>query len=262
MHACAARRCFLHAWHGSPPPRLSASTTGFLTPGPLAEPWRGLHVPGVPWVFVRLRTTRNAQKHSTHVHRGTGKALCTPQNTRGRGTRGKQTNQPLSCKGGPTCSHKPPPPPGHIGTLAHWHIGTKACSRAGLFCQFRLARSSRRPQAQAGRQAANKQTNTPLIGQCGVSKARSAKLKKPKERPTACQHYGQVRSLAVRSQIDRQTQVLASQPASQQARRQVGAGWLTGVVVVALGVGQHAGQVDHHAPGGCDTACDLYLLPI
>ena len=50
----------------------------------------------------RTRTTRNAQKHSTHVHRGTGKALCTPQNTRGRGTRGKQTNQPLSCKGGPT----------------------------------------------------------------------------------------------------------------------------------------------------------------
>ena len=196
------------------------------------------------------------------MHRGTGKALCTPQNTRGRGTRGKQTNQPLSCKGGPTCSHKPPPPPGHIGTLAHWHIGTKACSRAGLFCQFRLARSSRRPQAQAGRQRTNKQTPRSLVSVV------SAKLAQPSSRSLK---KGQLRaSTTARCEAsqfearstDRPKFWPASQPASQQARRQVGAGWLTGVVVVALGVGQHAGQVDHHAPGGCDTACDLYLLPI
>ena len=163
MHACAARRC-LHACRGSPPPRLSASTTGFLTPGPLAEPWRGLHVPGVPWVFVRLRTTRNAQKQAHNTHRGAGKAICTRQNTRGRGTRGKQTNQPLSCKGGPTCSHTPPTPP---GTLAHswhidWHHQSLLACRSPLLslppCQIIQAATS------AGRQAGSEQTPSSFRG--------------------------------------------------------------------------------------------------
>ena len=226
MHACAARRC-LHAWHGSPPPRLSASTTGFLTPGPLAEPWRGLHVPGVPWVFVRLRTPRNVQKQAQPCAQGHRQSTLHTTKHQGEGHKG-EANQPATQlqRGANLLSQAPPPPweHWHIGTLAHWHQSLLAC-RSLLSvppCQIIQAATS------AGRQAANKQTNTPLIGQCGVSKARSAKLKKPKERPTACQHYGQVRSLAVRSQIDRQTQVLASQPASQPASKPDGKWELAG----------------------------------
>ena len=153
-------------------------------------------------------------KHSAH-HKTPG----------GGAQGGSKPTSHSAAKGGQLALTSPPPPPWahwHIGTLAHWHQSLLAC-RSLLSvppCQIIQAATS------AGRQAANKQTNTPLIGQCGVSKARSAKLKKPKERPTACQHYGQVRSLAVRSQIDRQTQVLASQPASQPASQTASGSWL------------------------------------
>ena len=153
-------------------------------------------------------------KHSAH-HKTPG----------GGAQGGSKPTSHSAAKGGQLALTSPPPPPWahwHIGTLAHWHQSLLAC-RSLLSvppCQIIQAATS------AGRQAGSEQTNTPLIGQCGVSKARSAKLKKPKERPTACQHYGQVRSLAVRSQIDRQTQVLASQPASQPASQTASGSWL------------------------------------
>ena len=191
-------------------------------------------------------------KHSAH------------HKTPGGGAQGGSKPTSHSAAKGGQLALTPPPPP--LGTLAHWHIGTLAPKLARVQVSSVSSALPDHPgghkRRQAGRQRTNKQTPRSLVSVV------SAKLAQPSSRSLK---KGQLRaSTTARCEAsqfearstDRPKFWPASQPASQQARRQVGAGWLTGVVVVALGVGQHAGQVDHHAPGGCDTACDLYLLPI
>ena len=228
MHACMCSPSVLACMARLPPAPPLCLNDWFPDPRSAGRAVAWPSRPRRPLGVCETQNSKERPKAGAPMCTGAQAKHSAHHKTPGGGAQGgsKPTSHSAAKGGQLALTSPPPPPPGHIGTLAHWHIGTKACSRAGLFCQFRLARSSRRPQAQAGRQAANKQTNTPLIGQCGVSKARSAKLKKPKERPTACQHYGQVRSLAVRSQIDRQTQVLASQPASQPASQTASGSWL------------------------------------
>ena len=226
MHACMCSPSVLLACMARLPPAPPLCLNDWF-PDPRSA-GRAVAWPSRPRRPLGVCETQNSTERPKAQHpcaQGHRQSTLHTTKHQGEGHKG-EANQPATQlqRGANLLSHPPNPPweHWHIGTLAHWHQSLLAC-RSLLSvppCQIIQAATS------AGRQAANKQTNTPLIGQCGVSKARSAKLKKPKERPTACQHYGQVRSLAVRSQIDRQTQVLASQPASQPASQTASGSWL------------------------------------